>query len=111
MQNLCICRWKSCANRMAVLRSESTRIMVPKSGPRQGATTGCHGRVPRGFDSKRNPLFCRLLGLKIFVAGAEGAADSQHRVFHPCRRTARRPGSLCDEALIHNATRIPAREL
>jgi hypothetical protein len=33
---------------------------------------GCHGKVPRGFESKRNPLLFRILNLKILLAGAEG---------------------------------------
>ena len=43
-------------------------------------TTGCHGRVPRGFDSKRNALSFRYLGLKIFLAGAEGLEQGRHNL-------------------------------
>ena len=35
-------------------------------------TTGCHGRLPRGFESEGNPLFFRCLNLKKLLAGAAG---------------------------------------
>ena len=66
-------------------------------GSRIETATGCHGRVPRGFDSQGNLKNFRCLGFIEIVAGGAGIEPANGDTKNRCLTTWLHPSS---EALL-----------